>query len=183
MLHGLVISAAPGDGNRQSVDGVAAPAVVASPHEAAATAATAAATDADGSPLRVRTIADIADSVGQSHDKNQSLAASSCSRCSLPRSPSIYPSAARFYFCFPPVTRLCSRFLSLSLSRARSRWRLVCPFVRPLPERTEIPACVLPACDSGLPPLRYVRDALFDVVSRKFGKIMTRRRDRRTRKR
>lgn len=124
MLHGLVISAAPGDGNRQSVDGVAAPAVVASPHEAAATAATAAATDAtdaDGSPLRVRTIADIADSVGQSHDKNQSLAASSCSRCSLPRSPSIYPSAARFYFCFPPVTRLCSRFLSLSLSRARAR--------------------------------------------------------------
>lgn len=72
-------------------------------------------------PLRVCTIADIADSVGQSHDKNQSLAASSCSRCFPSRSRLIHP-VARSYFCFPPVTRsLFSLPLSFSSIAIGSR--------------------------------------------------------------
>lgn len=97
LLHGLVISAAPG-GWQPPIGGWRR----------------GARRRRREYPLRVCTIVDIADSVGQSHDKNQSLAASSCSRCSPSRSSFIRP-AARSYFCFPPVTRsLFSHPLSFS---------------------------------------------------------------------
>lgn len=111
LLHGLVISAAPG-GWQPPIGGWRR----------------GARRRRREYPLRVCTIADIADSVGQSHDKNQSLAASSCSRCSPSRS-SFRPS--RLLFLFPsgytlslfspsPPSARCLRVLKLRISIPRA---------------------------------------------------------------